>query len=356
MDKKRIGIYGGSFDPIHNGHIGVAEKLLELGLVDEVYLMIAYTNPFKDKCMDFATRVEMAKMAVANNTKISVITIEESLGAPSRTFNSINTLECLIGGNDCEFHIIFGADTWNTIEKFYCHELIVNNYPIIVVSRPGYKPNTKYDNLENVKFVEIEPSTISSTLVRENLANGKSIVGMVPEDVRAFIYSSWLYTPNTCQDIVNELFSLLKKSKLTVSTAESCTGGLISSTLTSVPGSSEFVHGGVVTYNNDMKIKLLGVKKETIDKHTEVSTQTAIEMATGACELMKTDCAISVTGYASNHDESGKIFVCATYKKDGEFFSLCENLDTRICDRCINKKIATRRGISMLIELLKKMS
>ena len=97
---------------------------------------------------------------------------------------------------------------------------------------------------------------------------------------------------------MNELFVLLRKRKLTVSTAESCTGGMIASTITNVSGASEFFGTGVVTYSNEAKIKLINVKPETLEKFGAVSEQTVIEMAEGVLKLSEADVSVAVTGIA----------------------------------------------------------
>lgn len=91
---------------------------------------------------------------------------------------------------------------------------------------------------------------------------------------------------------------LLSRHKLTLAAAESCTGGLISQTLTNIPGISSVFMGGVVTYSNDAKEEYLGVKKETLQRHGAVSRQTAEEMAEGVRSRLKTDIGVSVTGIA----------------------------------------------------------
>ena len=100
-----------------------------------------------------------------------------------------------------------------------------------------------------------------------------------------------------------ELGKLLSKKHLTISTAESCTGGLVSSKLTNVSGSSSYVMAGVVTYADAAKTKILGVKKSTILKHGAVSCETAVEMAQGIRKLSKTDIGLSTTGIAGPSGE-----------------------------------------------------
>ena len=98
--------------------------------------------------------------------------------------------------------------------------------------------------------------------------------------------------------IYAKLVSELKKKGLTVSTAESCTGGLMGKLYTDVSGASAVFTGGMITYTNHIKINKLGVSAETIEKHTEVSFECAAEMATRAREYFETDIGVSATGFA----------------------------------------------------------
>jgi nicotinamide-nucleotide amidase len=101
-----------------------------------------------------------------------------------------------------------------------------------------------------------------------------------------------------CPGLSEIVGGLLKKACYTVCTAESCTGGLVATYLTDVPGSSAYFTGGVVTYDNEMKTQLLGVDERTLAAHGAVSPQVAREMAIGAGRALNTDCAVSTTGIA----------------------------------------------------------
>jgi nicotinamide-nucleotide amidase len=98
--------------------------------------------------------------------------------------------------------------------------------------------------------------------------------------------------------MVDSLANILKERSLTISVAESCTGGLIGHTLTNEPGSSDYFLGGVVSYSNQSKVDLLGVSTETIREHGAVSNKTAKEMASGVRQRFGTDIGLSVTGIA----------------------------------------------------------
>ena len=98
--------------------------------------------------------------------------------------------------------------------------------------------------------------------------------------------------------LAEELGKLLLEKGLTLSTAESCTGGGIASVITSISGSSEYFKGGIVAYANEVKTTLLGVSETTLEKHGAVSEETVQEMAKGAMKSMKTSCAIATSGIA----------------------------------------------------------
>ncbi len=99
-------------------------------------------------------------------------------------------------------------------------------------------------------------------------------------------------------NIETAIYNRLKKEGLTLGSAESCTGGLISKRITDIPGSSEVFKGGICSYSNSLKIELLGVKEETIEKHGAVSEETALEMARGAVKICRSDIGIASTGIA----------------------------------------------------------
>ena len=140
---------------------------------------------------------------------------------------------------------------------------------------------------------------------------------------------------------------------LTVSTAESCTGGGIAARLTSVAGSSAYVRGGIVAYQNDVKVDLLGVDDGTIYKYGVVSEETVVEMAKGAMKSLKTDCSMATTGIAGPGGEEpgkpvGTIWIAAawgdrivTMKQEGDE------------GRRKNIERAIQNALKMLSEILK---
>ena len=125
-----------------------------------------------------------------------------------------------------------------------------------------------------------------------------------------------------------KLVELLKRTGKTLSTAESCTGGLIGGAITSVPGSSEIFLGGAISYSNEVKERLLGVEEDTLVDHGAVSEETAREMATGARDLFRTSTAIAVTGIAGPGGATptkpvGLVYIAVA---DGPRVVVCRNI------------------------------
>lgn len=110
-----------------------------------------------------------------------------------------------------------------------------------------------------------------------------------------------------------EVVKLLKKEKLTIATAESLTAGLLANKIAEIPGVSKILRGGIIAYQNEIKIAELGVQEETIDKYGAVSEQTAVEMAAGVAKRLNTDVAIATTGVAgpktSENKPVGTVFI-----------------------------------------------
>ena len=363
MANKRIGVYGGSFDPVHNGHVELVKAVLTMGLVDEVIVTVSPWNPFKKndgvEPVPYEDRFKMTSAAFKGVDNVYVSKVESTLGETSKTYNTLKKLDemyCGIKGVDyaenVELVAIVGGDTWAQIDKFYEFEKLVKEYEFIVMQRGSSAiVNALSVQTKKVTFISWTSPKISSTDIRSRVGQGLSIHEYVCEDVYHTILQKRFYR-RPIMEIVNGLFELLEAAGFTISTAESCTGGLISATMTEVPGSSIFCRGGVVSYSTHIKETVLGVDPKIIREHTVVSMEVASAMAVGVSKLMESECAISVTGYAGpNDEESGKIYVCAFLNG----FSTCVvNLNTKINDRQLNREIAVIRGLSLMHDVLTK--
>lgn len=146
---------------------------------------------------------------------------------------------------------------------------------------------------------------------------------------------------------------VLEAKKLSLSTAESCTGGGIAALITSVPGSSDYFKGGIVAYSNEVKMSLLDVSAETLEMCGAVSRETVVEMAKGAMKRLKTDCAIATSGIAgpgggTPEKPVGTIWIAVAYKS--EIVTLKQIGDS---GRTENTQKAIQNALSLLYDSLK---
>ncbi len=152
--------------------------------------------------------------------------------------------------------------------------------------------------------------------------------------------------------IEEELGSVLRAKKMTLSTAESCTGGSIAALITSVPGSSEYFKGGIVAYSNEVKENLLHVSSETLEKYGAVSRETVMEMVTGAMETFNTDCAVATSGIAGPGGGTpdkpvGTIWIAVAYKDEIVTMKRSENYG-----RENNVRNTVQNALDLLLYLL----
>ena len=161
------------------------------------------------------------------------------------------------------------------------HECMVNSV------NPTVAPYCKSGEVRLRVTAKAESETAAAELCDSTVA----LIRENPE-IRAHVYGV------DCDNVETALVRLFTERGLTVASAESCTGGMIGQRITAVPGASRVYNGGCITYTNEIKIRLLGVRPETIEAHTEVSAETAAEMAQGARQRLGTDVGISTTGYA----------------------------------------------------------
>lgn len=160
------GIYGGSFNPIHLGHIHLAKALSDSGLVDEMWLLVSPQNPFKvnDALLDDEERLRLALLAVSDVPGVEVCDREFSLPRPSYMYN---TLQVLSQENpEREFVLVIGADNWERFPAWYRSADILSGYRIIIYPRPGY---VLKDVPQNITIADTPLFDISSTKIRKRI-------------------------------------------------------------------------------------------------------------------------------------------------------------------------------------------
>jgi nicotinate-nucleotide adenylyltransferase len=177
----KIGLFFGSFNPVHVGHLIIAEYMASRTDLKKVWMVVSPHNPLKPKnslANDYA-RLDLIKCAVLHNPLLNASDIEFSLPKPSYT---IDTLAYLTERhpND-EFVLIMGGDNLATISKWKNYELLLKNHQIYVYHRPGYDLG-EFALHPNVKVFEDAPMmTISATYIRERIRNGESVKYLIPE-------------------------------------------------------------------------------------------------------------------------------------------------------------------------------
>lgn len=175
-----IGIFGGSFNPIHNGHIALAKHIVSMGLVEEVWLMVSPHNPLKENrdLLNEDVRFNIAKKALQNIRGVKACNFEFKLPRPSYTWHTLETLRQRYPFH--QFSIIIGADNWIVFNKWKNADKILKNHEIIIYPREDYKIDA--NNLpNNVHLIDAVLFPFSSTQIRASLKAQKDIREWLPE-------------------------------------------------------------------------------------------------------------------------------------------------------------------------------
>ena len=186
----RTALLGGTFNPLHNGHLTIARSVLEQGLADEVWLLVTPCNPWKkdQKLLDDQLRFDMVSEAVKDMEGIRASDFEFKLDKPSYTANTLRRISA--DYPDREFILTIGADNWVKFDNWRESDYILNNYRIIVYPRTGYETVATQDG---VTFLECPLVDLSSTDIRKRVSKGEPINEMVPAAVARTIADLNLY-------------------------------------------------------------------------------------------------------------------------------------------------------------------
>ena len=184
----RIAVFGGTFNPIHNGHTGLAEILVGQGLADEVWIMVSPQNPLKGSdAADYDDRLTMARIATKDMKGLVVSDFERHLPLPSYTINTLTRLSETYPQH--RFSLVIGADNWERFARWYQADRIMRHYPILVYRRPGYTLDlSSAPEGSDIRTIDAPVYDVSSTEIRD----GKKQEMMNP-DVLAYIRVHRLY-------------------------------------------------------------------------------------------------------------------------------------------------------------------
>lgn len=194
----RTGIFGGSFNPVHLGHTGLASYIVGQGLVDEVWLMVSPCNPLKHlgTLVSETDRLCMVRLAVKDLPGIEASDFEFSMPRPSYTAYTLRMLERTY--SDRSFTLIIGSDNWEIFHLWREYEYILRRYPLIVYPRGGRREHMAIADVAaafGVRHISAPEFPFSSTQVREALYALKSDAGaMLAPEVLDYIRTNGLYT------------------------------------------------------------------------------------------------------------------------------------------------------------------
>ncbi|MBR2546963.1 MAG: nicotinate (nicotinamide) nucleotide adenylyltransferase [Eubacterium sp.] len=196
-----IGILGGTFDPIHLGHLCIAEASLESGGMDKIILMPAKVSPFKvgREMASEEDRLAMAELTAERDPEIEVSRLEIDLEGVSYTFRTLTTLHKLHPYE--RYWLIMGSDQFLNLESWYKGKDILEEFQVILAPRPGYRMDELNDRIERyttiygtaIRVVDNKMLDISSTQIKQKIQEGQSLEGLVIPEVEKYINEHGLY-------------------------------------------------------------------------------------------------------------------------------------------------------------------
>lgn len=188
----KIGIFSGSFNPIHMGHVMLASYFVEYTTFDEVWLLVSPHNPLRKRTAQNNDnhRCEMVRMAIKELPKIKFSDIEFNLPQPSYTINTLDALHQTYPQH--EFTLIIGADNWLIFDRWYQYQRIIDDYHVCIYPRKGYEID-KTTLPAHVSYIDAPLIELSSTWIREGITQGKDLSIFLPHGIYRYIQENNLY-------------------------------------------------------------------------------------------------------------------------------------------------------------------
>ena len=205
----KVGLYFGSFNPIHLGHLVIANHMVNRADLDEVWMIVTPTSPFKldDEMIPEEQRLQMVRLAVAENSSIYASDVEFHLPRPNYTANTLRILR--EKHPEIEFSVIIGEDNFENLHRWENHEEIISNHRILVYPRRVSSPNIPTEHAPNkggktevgkdqvIVFTQAPMIAISSSYIREAILDKQDIQYLLPDPVISYIGNNHLYEKTT---------------------------------------------------------------------------------------------------------------------------------------------------------------
>ena len=184
------GIFSGSFNPIHIGHLALANWICEFGEIDELWFLVSPHNPFKkeSELIDEKIRLQMVETAIAGYAKFKTSDFEFSLPRPSYTIHTLQTLRNKFP--DRTFHLILGADSWAGISSWKDYQSLISEFPVLIYPRNGHEIIVP-ENYANIKKIEAPVIEVSSTFIRQSIKDGKDVRYFLPESLHSVTFRNF---------------------------------------------------------------------------------------------------------------------------------------------------------------------
>ncbi len=187
----QIGLYFGSFNPVHVGHLIIASHIANNTSLDQVWFVVSPQNPFKPSAslLNEYHRLHLVNIAINGETKLKTSTVEFKLPKPSYTVDTLAYLAEKYPGHS--FSLIMGSDGFQNIDKWKNYETIIRNHSFYIYRRPGFEISNSFG--ARLHLVDAPLLTISSTLIRNMIREKKSIRFLVPDSVKEEIEKTGYY-------------------------------------------------------------------------------------------------------------------------------------------------------------------
>lgn len=190
---KHIGLFFGSFNPIHTGHLIIAEYMATRTDLQQVWFVVSPHNPLKEQASlarDY-DRLHMVRLAIENNTRLKASNIEFGLPKPSYTIDTMAYLHEKYPQH--QFSLIMGSDNLKTIHKWKNYQLLLDRYAIHLYNRKGSRVDKEMIDKSNIHLHDAPLLDLSATMIRDSIRKGLSVRYMVPDPVFEYLEGSRIY-------------------------------------------------------------------------------------------------------------------------------------------------------------------